>query len=299
MGSSEKSIPHITEAIIKTLIYSDIFAYPLTREEIWKFLIAEKRIKRREFNREIKSLNSVVFKKNGFLYLEGKKVNIAKRERRYQESVKKIKLAKKIAEKLFQIPTVLFIGISGNLSMMAASSKDDIDFFIITQKDKTWITRLLMILFLKILGKHRGRRDKKICDKICLNMIVGENKLVLPKNSRNLYTAHEIAQLLPLLDRNNTYYKFIKSNKWVEEFLPNALRSLPKPEQGKTLFFLSFFLKFSLFEKTARFAQRILIKRNLTREIIEDNFIALHPKDYKGIIISRYRRNLLKYGFQT
>ncbi len=293
MGNSEKSI-------LKTLLYSDIFDYPLTKDEVFRFLISNKNINENEFDKKIKSINSVVFRKDGFLYMEGKKPIISIRQKWFHESTKKIEIAEKIAQKLFNIPTVLFIGISGNLSMMAADKDDDIDFFIIAQKNKTYLTRFLLILYLKILGKHRKRGDKKISNKICLNMIIDESKLALPRSFRNLYTAHEIAQLKPLVERNKTYDRFIKANEWIKKYLPNALLAL----QDRILFsekvlfqkLLSMILGLPMLEETARFIQRLLIKRNLTREVIEDNFIALHPKDYKSIILSRYSKKLSQYG---
>ncbi|MEM4270628.1 MAG: hypothetical protein QXO70_00875, partial [Candidatus Pacearchaeota archaeon] len=47
-------------------------------------------------------------------------------------------------------------------------------------------------------------------------------------------------------------------------------------------------LSFSIFEVIAREFQVFLMKKNITREIIEKDFIALHPKDYKSIILSKY-----------
>lgn len=301
MDNNEKFSSNVAKSIVKTLLYSDMFNYPLTKDEVWKFLISNKKIKRREFDRKIMSLNSVIFRKDEFLYMKGKILNISKRRKKYFESVRKMKLAKEIAQKLSKIPTVLLIGISGNLSMMAASYANDIDFFVVAQKNKVWLTRLLLILYLKILRKHRRRGDKNFCDKVCLNMIIGENKLALSKNFRNLYTAHEIAQLKPILERNNTYNKFIKANRWMERYLPNVIEESKhqKVENAKKFIWenlLEKILSFSIFEVIAREFQVFLMKKNITREIIEKDFIALHPKDYKSIILSKYYQNLLKYG---
>lgn len=294
MGNNEK-------AIVRTLLYSDIFDYPLSEEEVWKFLISNKDINKTVFDSKIKKINSVVFRKNGFLHIEKNAAAVSKRINKFEESQIKLNLAHKIIKKLFIIPTVIFVGLSGNLSMMNAGKYDDIDLFVITRKDTVWITRLLLILCLKILGKHRKRNDKKVADKFCLNMIVDEEKLSLSKNLRSLYTSHEIAQLKPVMQRGNTYKKFINSNKWIQSYMPNAyeeIKSQRVKEIEKNLFsdLLGDFLSFAFFENLVKLFQTTLIKRNLTKEIIEDKFIALHPKDYKNIILAQYTEKISKYG---
>ena len=132
-------------------------------------------------------------------------------------------------------------------------------------------------------------------------MIVDEENLSLPKNLRNLYTAHEVAQLRPVMQRGNIYQKFINSNEWIKKYMPNAVKESkghrieePKLPLSESLFTL--FLNFAFLENLAKLFQRTLIKKNLTREIIQDKIIALHPKDYKSIILAQYRERIAKYG---
>lgn len=294
MDNSEK-------AIVRTLLYSDIFNYPLSEEEVWKFLISNKNINKTIFDSKIKKINSVVFRKDGFLHIEKKASTISERTDKFKESQKKYSLAYKTIRKLFIIPSVIFVGISGNLSMMNAGRYDDIDLFVITKKDTVWITRLLLIFCLKILGKHRKRTDKKVADKFCLNMIVDEDKLSLSKNLRSLYTAHEIVQLKPVMQRGNIYERFINCNKWIQSYMPNVVEQISnqKIETSRKIpleNLIKIILSFSFFEKAVKNFQMLLIKRNLTKEIIEDKFIALHPKDYKNIILAQYTEKISKYG---
>ncbi|MEK7559150.1 MAG: hypothetical protein AAB521_02485 [Patescibacteria group bacterium] len=289
------------KAIVRTLLYSDVFDYPLSEDEVWKFLISDKNINKRLFESKVKKINSIVFRKEGLLYIEKKELAVSKRIEKFTHSQKKINIAYKTIKKLFIIPSVLFVGISGNLSMMNAEKKDDIDLFVVSKKDTVWITRLLLIIYLKILGKHRKRTDRNVSDKICLNMIVDEENLSLPKNLRNLYTAHEVAQLRPVMQRGNIYQKFINSNEWIKKYMPNVIRESESQgieESRKSLpkVLSELILRFTFLENLAKLFQRMLIKRNLTREIIEDKIIALHPKDYKSIILAQYRERIAKYG---
>lgn len=296
MDNSEK-------AIVRTLIYSDFFDYPLSENEIWEYLISYEKINKNVFKKKIRRINSVVFREKGLFYIKGNNSSVLKRLNRHKESLRKIGIAEKIIKKLFLIPTVLLIGISGNLSMMNAGKKDDIDIFVVAGENKIWTTRLLLILYLKILGKYRNRTDKKVSDKVCLNMIVGEDRMRLPQNLRNLYTAHEIIQLMPIMERKKSYEKFIKANKWVEDFMPNSVKNsenhiVNSPKETLWTHLLKLILNMPFIEISAKLFQTSLIKRNLTKEIIEDNFIALHPKDYKKLILTNYFDKLSKYGLQ-
>jgi len=44
-------------------------------------------------------------------------------------------------------------------------------------------------------------------------MLMAENALALPQNKQNLYTAHEVIQLLPIYNKDNTYAKFLRANR--------------------------------------------------------------------------------------
>ena len=135
------------ESILRTLLYSDIFDYPLTEKEVWKYLISGQKIKPFEFNKTIKKINSVVYRKGNYLYIENRRFTFDKRQKKQKESEEKLRFAKKIIQKLSIIPSVMFIGISGSLSMMNAEKNHDIDLFVIAKHQTIWATRLFLILF--------------------------------------------------------------------------------------------------------------------------------------------------------
>src|SRR3990167_9461292 len=214
MDNSEKFASKATDVIVKTLLYSDIFDFPLSEEEIWKYLICEKDVTEKHFANRIKKINSVVFRKNGYLFTTERESIVKKRLKRIKESKIKLEIAGKIIRKLFSVPTVMFIGISGNLSMLNSEKKDDIDIFVIVKKNKIWITRFFLIAMLRFMGVYRKRGEKVVSNKFCLNMLVDETSLKLSSNFQNLYTAHEVSQLMPIRQRSGFYKKFIVS--WVK-----------------------------------------------------------------------------------
>lgn len=311
MGSSRKSI-------LRTLAYSDIFDYPLTKDELWRFFIADSALSRSaethgrsqvrlgrslksvKLERELGSLSSLLVKRNGFYCFKGRVEIIDKRLKREKESNKKLELARRIIDILSHIPTVYLIGISGALAMKNSDKDDDIDLFIVAKKNTLFLTRLLLLAILEVLGKRRRRNEKYAPNKICLNMLIDENILCLPKERQNLYGVHETIQMMPVFQRNNTYKKFIAANLWVRKFLPNAFRyrALINKRNCKKSFVdvvVCSIFSFPVFEFVARRFQLWYIGKHQTKETIKNNFLAFHPRDYKDKILSLYKRRLEKY----
>lgn len=273
-------------SVLKALIYSDIFNYPLRKEEIWKFIIGK--ISRKSFEGELKNLSGVGFK-NNFYYLWGRSKIIEKRIERKKESQRKLITAKIIARIFSLVPTVLLIGISGGLAMENAEEKDDIDLFVIVSRGNIWITRLILIFLLILMGRYR-RREKKESNKVCLNMLIGEEALAFPKSRNDLYTAHEIIQMRPVFERKNTYKRFLSANKWVLKYLPNGIR-IEKERYEKVNKSSQ-----SVLEVIAKIIQLWYMKKHITSETIQDYFLAFHPYEYKYHVLKEYNKRLRKYS---
>lgn len=281
--------------LINTLLYSDVFDYPLRKDEIWKHLISPKKISKNNFTEELLKTKSITLRNDFFCILKNEK-NIKKRLIREKESLLKIDLAKKIAKKLSIVPWILLIGISGSLALKNAKKEDDIDFFVITSKNSLWKTRFFMILILKALGAHRGKNSKKITNKICLNLIISEDAISFPKERRDLYTAHEIVQIMPILNRDQTFEKFLKANDWVKKYMPNCLEDFKKnPRLNSNNKKSKKKQTFKFFDSFFKKIQMISIKRSLSTETITDNFLAFHPFDYRNKILAEYYKKIKDY----
>jgi hypothetical protein len=205
------------KAVLKTLAYADIFDYPLKEEEITKFLIADSPLSLK-IDQELKK-SSLISKKGDFYFLKGRETIVSLRQKRKKQSQKKMKIAKKVATWLKLIPTIKMIAITGALAMENSDQEDDIDFLLVTNKNRLWFSRGLVVIFLRLTGFYR--RPNQIKNKICPNMFLDEDHLSLPKKERDLFSAHEVCQLKLLWDKDQTYQQFIKKNLWVKQFLPN------------------------------------------------------------------------------
>jgi len=199
----------IQNAILRTLCYADIFDYPLTEQEIRRWLIGSS-------DQQLK-----FEKKKPFYFLKGRGKIVAIRKRREKWSREKFKIARRVTGWLKFIPTIKMVAVTGALAMNNAHQEDDIDLLIVSQKNRLWLTRLMTVLLTEVVAQRRRPADKEFKNKICLNMFLDEAHLVIPKSEQDLFSCHEVCQLKPIWEKDRVYQKFIKSNQWVKQYLPN------------------------------------------------------------------------------
>lgn len=269
-------------AILKTLCYSDIFNYPLTLEEIEKYLISDRKISKKNIENTVHK--SKIIEGNGIYYaLKGRKGLFETREKRERISNEKLKIARRMAFLISANPFVKMVGVSGGLALRNSEEKDDIDFFIVTGRGKIWTSRLFSIALLKIFKRHRNKYQKDVKNKICTNMFISEDNLSFDKSKRDLYLAHEIIQLKPVFSREKTYERFLWSNRWINEYLPNF--KIKKIEAKKNKLG-----KIKMYEKISKNIQLRSIRKTLTTEFIEDNMLAFHPLNVRQKTLKKFRK---------
>lgn len=293
------------KALLYTLLYSDIFNFPLTEEELWLDLMAPQKVDKNTMRKTVKSLSKFISYKDGFFCLKGKEGIIKKRTESIKITQRKLKNAFLAAPYIACIPTILFIGITGRLSHFDSGINDDIDIFIITKKNTMWGTRLLLLTILEFLNLRRAPYDANPADKICPNLIIEESALVWPPQKHDLYTAHEIVHILPIFVRNNIYKKFLSKNKWVNKFYPHRELNrqqkplLQKPKQYIIIKTISLIISFPLFEDILENLQKLYMRKKRTNEIILPNFLAFHPVDYRQKILKSFASKIKKYRLLT
>ncbi len=290
MGSYEKSI-------LKTLCYGAVFKYPLTKSQLWKFLIWDIKSKPR-FSSFISALDLLLKTKhiyflNDLYFLKANPIFIKNRKKQEKIAMKKIKIAKRVSAFLSLIPTIELIGLSGKLAMEIGDKEDDIDLFIIVQKNTLWITRFLTTSFLVFLGLKRSPGKTFASDQVCMNMIIDTKNLIIPKNEQDLFSAHEVVQMRPLFYRNNCYDEFISSNSWIKKYLPNTkgdTRRLGEKEIRRKS-------NLDVVEKLAYKFQTWYMKKRKTTEVVRKGYVRFHPRDMRNWILPQYHKNISSHIF--
>lgn len=282
----------LKKAVLKTFIYSSLFDFPLTGYEVYYYLIELQASQ--EKVREILSKAKLVSKKDDYFFLNDNFNLVSKRIERKSASQQKWKIADKASRLLSCIPTIQVIGVTGGLAMNNADKEDDIDFLIIAYPGFLWITRFFSTILLDFFGLRRKPHQKNVKDLICLNMFLDTKHLGILLQDQNLYLAHEVLQMTPLLNRNHTYEYFLGQNKWVEKFLPNCWNVKNSDLQLRTFSSHKFTLFLSaLFYPLENFLyilQKKYMEKNMTSEKVNLHHIEFHPGNFKEKILSIYSK---------
>lgn len=194
------------KAVLKTLIYSDIFDYPLKAWEIHKWLIGEKC----DMIQVEKALKRLILKKqviykNDLFALSGRESLLSKRKATLNpQNLKRLQL---ITTSLKVIPWIKMVGIYGDWSMKKIGRRDPVKLLVVTSGNKLGISKTL------IEGVLAG------VEKIFLNQVIYEEELEF--RIKNLFTAHEVLQMQLIWQREGIYTTYLNDNSWVFKFLPN------------------------------------------------------------------------------
>lgn len=189
-----------------------MFDYPLKKRELFTFL--QHPADNREFENALDFLlnESIIFKLNEFYSISNNFLLVERRFKGNERAEHLLKKATKGAKLLSMFPYVRGIAISGSLSKNFADEAADIDYFIITSANRLWISRSFLHVFKKftfLFGKQHL---------YCMNYFIDEAQPAIVE--KNIYTATEVATLLPLYG-SETFERFFSANDWTKQLLPN------------------------------------------------------------------------------
>lgn len=283
------------------ICYHDIFDYPLTKEELKKW--SPKKVKGFNLSRKIST--------NGnYYFVNGRKFVVKKRLKNEKYSKKKLQIAVRASKLMSLIPTIKMVGITGALAMNNAARESDIDFLVVTKNNTLWLTRPVVYILLWLFG-YKSRisfntktkyknifeyivalfeilrtfdlkiKDEK--DRFCINMWLDEYDLTWDKKDRNIYTAHEILQVVPIVNKDNTFDKFLSSNQWVTSFWSNKI----KTEKYKIIRIKNTNKLLSFIEVVCFKLQHNYMKSKIVREIVTPTRAIFHPNDWGRAVISK------------
>jgi hypothetical protein len=223
-GSATASNPPVSveDAIVQTVAYVDGYDYPLTATEIHRYLIAcPAEATQVRAALAAPSLSEARLSRVGEYYtLPGRESAAETRRLREVEAARLWPEAIRYGRRIAGLPFVRMVAVTGSLAVNNVGSHIDIDYFIITADDYLWLCRAFVIGVVR-LAAVRGIT-------LCPNYFLSERALLL--SDRNLYTAHEVAQMVPLSGADQ-YTALREANDWTDDYLPNAsgLPDLPAP----------------------------------------------------------------------
>ncbi len=284
MESSKK----LEKSILETLAYSSIFRYPLSFHQLGTYLGTET-----SYSNLVKKLRKLekekkISQKNGKYYLY-RKHTINWRDRLRKAKKKRVE-GQQTLKMLKKIPWIKMLAFSGPLAASNPMPEGDIDVFIIAQKKRTWLTRIFVVLYLKILGKYRTDEEPK--NKVCPNLFLSEDSLTWEEENQNLFIASEIVRLQPKIDRGNTYQKFLTANLWIKKYFPLIkFEEIEKKEKSNPG--ILDFIEYLAYKMQKRYMQK-----KITNEEVALNKIHFNRDDKTKEILHKYNQLIQSLGIE-
>jgi hypothetical protein len=212
----------LEDAILRTILYADVFDFALEHAELHHFLMARQPYPPEAVQHALETsayLHRALSLQDGLITLAGRdELRLIRAERRRLTSALWPK-AVAAGKLLSRVPFVRMVALTGALAMHnPGHTGDDFDYFIVTTAGRVWLARLMIVGVVR-LSRLWGWP-------ICPNFVLAPE--ALPQRRRDAYIAHEIAQAVPLADEAGLYADFRVANRWTHQHLPNATTPYPR-----------------------------------------------------------------------
>lgn len=214
----------LKSSILKALLYSDIFRYPLTAGEIYSRL-STNHTNISEVQNELDELSKqgIVFSTHNFFSVKNDPGLAERRLLGNRRAEEIMPFAIRRAQMIYQFPFVRAVSISGSLSKNFMDEKSDLDYFVVTTPGRLWIARASMALYKRIFFRNSHRY-------FCANYFIDSQNLRIEE--QNIFTASELSTLIPVCGQH-IYHRLIAENKWLVNFYPNFKQHSDSEEYGK------------------------------------------------------------------
>ncbi len=306
-------------AILRTLAYFDIFDFPLTEEEIWRWIYPQQpksTITAEDVSAALQAgpLDTMIERQGKFIVVKGRSVIVQTRAERKVRNEKKWRRALTVARYVEMVPFIKMVAVVNTLAIDNARPESDIDLLIVIAPGHIWLTRMIVTGIVALLGYRR--HGTNITDRVCLSFYMTTSELDLESLKReddDPHFAFWASEAVPLLD-DGTYTKFVQANAWVNKMLPNAWswdwrQRLIKPNSGlqsiKNFFEIFFQSPIGLsLEVWARNYQMKRMDKNTTSRssepttdvIISEDVLKFHEADRRLVYRQKFYDRLRSLG---
>lgn len=199
----------VLRSVFHTLAYADIFDYPLTAPEVYRYLTSTI-ASPEEVNRALTD-RTLFARVEDYFVLRGREEIVETRRRRAEIAARLWPKAVRYGRILARLPFVRMVAVTGSLAMKNTDEGKDVDYMIVTAPGHLWTCRALSLL----VARFAKLEDVSLCP----NYLVTTKAMDLEE--RSLYVAHELAQMIPL-SGIEIYREMWRLNSWVQDYLPNS-----------------------------------------------------------------------------
>lgn len=299
---SDVLIDQQASAVLKTLLYYDIFQYPLTLDEIFNNHLIYSTDKKSLFQILEKLVSEqLIFKSDKFYRIRQDDSINNRREKGNVLAKQYLQKAYTMSAFISKFPFIRCVSLSGSISKGYMDENADIDYFIITAPGRLWLSRTLLALYKKVF-RFNSRKY------LCINYFIDDMALEIAE--KNIYTATEIVTLIPTYN-NILFKRFREKNGWTNNFRPNynGITHLKPDEikEPKLKLRLEKFLKGKTGDALDLFCYRLTILfwkykfRKLDRQEFNHCFRSSrhiskhHPQNFQKKVLNLYEQKIKEF----
>ena len=311
----------LAESVLATLTYTDIFDYPLTASEVWRFLFRpEGAVTQDDVNSALVDLmgQGKVDREGDWYMLSGRRAIAGTRKERTELSKKKWRRAKSAAEFLRLVPFVRGVFVCNSVAIDNGNKESDVDIVVIIKAGRMFMARFAVTAIVHLLGYRR--HGLKVADRVCLSFYVTDDALdfaSLRLQPEDPQLAFWVATFVPLINRGDIFQQQRAANPWVLEYFPHAFSVGPRNEQLAEDQLLSTVRAFfenafggtigEPLEQSARSMQMKRMQHNkqsrqnepTTDVVISDTLLKYHERDRRGEVREKFERRLSELGINN
>lgn len=295
----------IEAAILRTVLYADVFRFPLTTAEIHHFLIWHEPIEKDAIVKWLTNsplLHQKLAREGEYVVLRGREDLIPLRVARDAASRELWPLALRYGRWLSRLPFVRMVALTGALAMRnPTDAHDDLDYLLVTAPRRVWLARAFSIILVRLA------RLQSI--EICPNYVLAESNLT--QERQDIFIAHEVSQMVPLYG-HGLYCRLREGNPWVSDYLPNASSIFHAGDDrpfGRGWMIMKSLLEAILggaigdrlenweyHRKLRRFAGQMQTPHSSAR--LDPNQVKGHFNDHGHFVLQQYAERLREHGLE-
>lgn len=288
------SMDNTERSIWATQAYYAAFEWPLTPLEIAERLIPASRIGGQDVQPSIGEIVARLSDQDFSRRIEQEKI-WAQKWRRMRRK----------AWWLQAIPYVRGLYASGSLALGNMNEGSDWDVFVIAQAGHLYTARIGLTIAAWLMGALRTKHHRTAPDRFCFNHYVTTDGLAI--RHRSLYTAHGLALLVPIIDRQQYLERLWRANYWIGDFRPmptGAAFVRREVRYSPVLAGIRWIgeLLLSWAERPLRrWQQRRIARTPATharggRVTASDRELEFHPRSFEATALARYTAALVRAG---
>ncbi len=212
----------LRKPILSTLAFFSLYELPISSKRLHELLLdCRSSLHEVEMVLEVMASDNTIYRTGNLYSLKSWKA-FDLRDRQVEISKKWYKIDRYF-NLLALLPFVDMVSVINSLAIGTSDRDSDIDFFVVTKKNRLYFVRSVIIVLFRLLGVYKTRQ--KIRDRFCFGFFVSNDSLNLQHlllKPTDPYFLFWLASMRPVTG-GQEYWQLMQENNWLTHRFPNFM----------------------------------------------------------------------------